>query len=97
MDELISRQKVIDKLDEVLECITENVSKKSDVYHIVYGTVGITKCMIMTIQPEIIYCGDGCKFWNRHAGEQTGTCDILRQCTSASFYCGNAKRNEVTE
>ena len=46
-------------------------------------------------QPEIIYCGDGCKFWNRHAGEQAGTCDILRQCTSDSFYYGNAKRNEV--
>lgn len=50
-----------------------------------------------TIQPEIIYCGDGCKFWNRHAGEQAGTCDILRQCTHESFYCGNAKRKEVTE
>jgi len=47
-----------------------------------------------TIQPEIIYCGDGCKFWNRHAGEQAGTCDILRQCTSDNFYCGNAKRKE---
>lgn len=47
-------------------------------------------------QPEIMHCGDGCKFWNRHAGERVGTCDILRQCTFESFYCGNAKRKEVT-
>lgn len=46
--------------------------------------------------PEIVRCGDGCKFWNKHAGEQVGTCDILRQCTFYSFYCGNAKRKEVT-
>ena len=52
MDELISRQKVIDKLDEALEGITKDVSKESDAYHIVYGTVDVTKCMIMTIQPE---------------------------------------------
>ena len=49
---------------------------------------------IPTIQPEIIYCGDGCKFWNRHTGGQKGTCYILRQCTSENFYCGNAKRRE---
>lgn len=47
-------------------------------------------------QPEIMHCGDGCKFWNRHAGERVGACDILRQCTFESFYCGNAKRKEVT-
>lgn len=61
MDEAISKQKVIDKLDEALERITENVSKESDVYHIVYGTVGITKCMIMTIQSEIVRCEE-CKY-----------------------------------
>ena len=47
-------------------------------------------------QSEIMHCGDGCKFWNRHTGERVGTCDILRQCTFESFYCGNAKRKEVT-
>jgi len=47
-----------------------------------------------TIQPEIMRCGDGCKFWDKHAGEQKGMCYILRQCTSDNFYCGNAKRRE---
>ena len=52
MDESISKQKVIDKLDEALERITKNVNKEGDAYHIVYGTIDIIKCMIMTIQPE---------------------------------------------
>lgn len=61
MEDLISKQKVIDKLDEALERITKNVSKESDAYHIVYVMVGIAKCMIMTIHPEIVRCEE-CKY-----------------------------------
>lgn len=52
--------------------------------------------LLLFNQPEIVRCGDGCKFWNRHADGQVGTCDVLRQCTCDSFYCGNAKRREIT-
>lgn len=43
---------------------------------------------------KLMRCGDGCKFWDKHASEQKGMCYILRQCTSDNFYCGNAKRRE---
>lgn len=74
MDEAISKQKVIDKLDEALEHITKNVSKESDAYHIVYGTVDITKCMIMTlppIRPVIVPC-DYAVHWKRMCLLQRG-------------------------
>lgn len=88
MSDAISRQAVIDEGMSYINgdcfCDKEDFAKYIEFIE-----------QLPTIQPEIIYCGDGCKFWNRHAGEQAGTCDILRQCTSDSFYCGNAKRSEV--
>lgn len=97
VDELISKQKVIDKLDEAFEGITKNVSKESDAYHIVYGTVDITKCMIMTIQPEIVRCKD-CRYGILDSGfPHQYFCKFKgNEWNNDDYFCGHAKKREVT-
>lgn len=96
MDEAISRQEVIKKLDEALERITKDVSKESDVYHLVYGTIGITKCMIMTIQPEIVRCKD-CYNWDMSWDTDMPNCHfcaVVGNVRNAEEFCSFAERRE---
>lgn len=88
MSNLIDRQAAIDRLTEY---------GNGRAVFISVGEAIIRIKQLPPIQPEIMRCGDGCKFWDKLAGEPKGMCYILRQCTRDSFYCGNAMRREDGE
>ena len=47
-------------------------------------------------QPEIIWCKD-CDWWTKQEDSPQGRCELLQMYPTGGWFCGNARRREVTE
>lgn len=104
MNDLISRQSVIDALEQGFKDATNGLNKFSPTRELIKAVTGIYKCYIEqlpTIQSKIVRCKD-CKYWH------SGSCEYPEHAvnsqdyyvgdieTEAEHFCGYAERKEET-
>ena len=51
--------------------------------------------MRVIAQPEIIRCKD-CDWWNKQEDSLQGRCSLMGMYPTGGWFCGNARRREVT-
>ena len=86
MDDLISRQQTICALSMI------TMYKGS----IPYGTAVMRIEQLPSAQPEIVRCKD-CDWWTKQEDSPQGRCALLQMYPTGGWFCGNARRREVTE
>ena len=89
MSNYISRQAAIDELVKMLGYCFQADEEVLD-------AVVTTVRELPSAQPEIVRCKD-CDWWTKQEDSLQGRCALLQMYPTGGWFCGNARRREVTE
>ena len=89
MSDLISRQAAIDALDEI-------EAEVADGYGYQYAKWREYFAEMPSAQQEIVRCKD-CDWWTKQEDSLQGRCALLQMYPTGGWFCGNARRREVTK
>ena len=85
----ISRQAAIDALDEI-------EAEVADGYGYQYAKWREYFAEMPSAQQEIVRCKD-CDWWTKQEDSLQGRCALLQMYPTGGWFCGNARRREVTK
>ena len=92
----ISRQSAIDAFNTNLnELVIGGEENAKTVENYLNRVLDKIKCL-PSAQPEIVRCKD-CDWWTKQEDSPQGRCELLQMYPTGGWFCGNARRREVTE
>ena len=87
MSDLISRQQAIDTIEDFPHGDVWNVESMEEMVDRIK--------QLPSAQPDIIRCKD-CDWWTKQEDSPQGRCALLQMYPTGGWFCGNARRREVT-